>query len=144
MSHSIQSIPRPIIRTNQWFIFLSVVVAWFTSSEWVLLFPLITGLSGLLFKYNPVMKLARHFLKKDHSSYIQEDREQQQFNQLIAVILLISALIGERIGSETLYYLSSGMVAAASFIAIMGFCIGCFVRYQWSRYRYQRIQRNKS
>ncbi len=144
MSHSIQTIPRPIIRTNQWFIFLSVIVSWFTGLEWVLLLPLIAGLSGLLFSYNPVMKIARYLLKKELSSYIQEDREQQKFNQWIATILLISALIGARIGSEILYYLSSGFVAAASLIAIMGFCVGCFVRYQWNRYRYQRIQRKKS
>ena len=32
----------------------------------------------------------------------------------------------------------TAMVAIASFVAILGFCIGCFIRFQWQQYRYKK------
>nr|WP_235714622.1 DUF4395 family protein [Neobacillus dielmonensis] len=58
------------------------------SYEWILLIPFIAGIIGLLFGFNPVMQIAKLFLKKDPKSYIPEDWEQQQFNQKIAVSCL--------------------------------------------------------
>lgn len=67
------SIPRPLVRVNQWTILLSVLIAWTTQISWVLLIPLIANLGGLLFNFNPIMKAARPLLKKPMSSYIPED-----------------------------------------------------------------------
>lgn len=130
-----RSIPQPLVKTNQWFIVISVISAWFTGFEWILSFPLIAGLSGILFGYNPIMKIARHFLKKDPSQYIPEDWEQQQFNQKIAVFCLAGGLISFANGFTAIGYFFTIMVALAAFVAIMGFCIGCFIRFQWSKYR---------
>ncbi|MBT2679461.1 DUF4395 domain-containing protein [Bacillus sp. ISL-35] len=135
MTDKIQSVPQPLVRTNQWFIVISVVAAWLTGFEWILSLPLAAGLSGLLFGYNPVMRAARHFLKKDSSKYIPEDWEQQQFNQKIAVICLAGGLVSFASGYTGLGYFFTIMVAMAAFIAILGFCIGCFIRFQWSKYK---------
>ncbi|MFD6441717.1 DUF4395 domain-containing protein, partial [Peribacillus sp. NPDC060186] len=32
-------------------------------------------------------------------------------------------------------------VGLASFIAVLGFCIGCFILYQWKQYIYRRSLR---
>lgn len=85
MSQNPSSIPRPLVRANQWVIVLSVVFTWITGGYGVLVIPLIAGLLGVLFNFNPVMRIAKLFLKKSPSSYVQEDREQQRFNQLLAV-----------------------------------------------------------
>ncbi|WP_338448266.1 DUF4395 family protein [Niallia oryzisoli] len=37
-------------------------------------------------------------------------------------------------------YIFTIMVATAAFIAILGFCIGCFILYQWKQYQYRRAQ----
>ena len=132
------SIPKPLVRTNQWFIFLSVVLTWISGLEWLLAIPLAAGLSGLLFHFNPIMKAARLFLRKADSAYIPEEYAQQQFNQLIAVICLAGGLISFLAGWNIAGYLFTAMVAAASFIAILGFCIGCFIRFQWQQYRHRR------
>ncbi|MHB1681379.1 MAG: hypothetical protein ACYCYO_00935 [Bacilli bacterium] len=52
------TIPYPLIRTNQWFIIISVALAWTTGAYAWLLPPLMAGLCGLLFGVNPVMRLA--------------------------------------------------------------------------------------
>jgi hypothetical protein len=133
----IQSIPRPLVRTNQWFIVLSVLLTWVTGQAWLLALPLVAGILGILVNFNPIMRLAKLLLKKKPSEYIPEDRDQQQFNQIISVICLGFALIGYLSGWMVLFYIFSSIVALAAFIAILGFCIGCFIRYQWLQFRHK-------
>lgn len=135
------SIPRPLVRTNQWVIILSVLLTWITGAYWLLIIPLVAGLLGVLFNFNPVMRLAKLFLRKKPSSYLQEDRGQQRFNQLLAVFFLVVALIGYSLGLSILAYVFSAFVFLAAFIAILGFCIGCFIQFQWSQYKYRRRTR---
>ncbi|MCM3726431.1 DUF4395 domain-containing protein [Neobacillus cucumis] len=138
MADNIRSIPRPLVKTNQWVIVLSVVLTWVSGVEWLLLIPLLSGLSGLLFGFNPIMQLAKQFLKKDPKAYIPEDWEQQQFNQKIAVLCLAIGFISFFAGWNTLGYIFTILVAVAAFVAILGFCIGCFIHYQWRQYKYRR------
>lgn len=135
------TIPKPLVLTNQWFIVLSVAAAWITGFGWFLLIPLLAGLMGLLFKFNPIMKTAKLFLRKKPSEYIPEDFDQQQFNQLIAVICLSLGFLGFMMNWMTLAYIFTVMVALAAFVAILGFCVGCFIRFQWQQYRYRRLSK---
>jgi undecaprenyl pyrophosphate phosphatase UppP len=136
------TIPRPLVRTNQWVIVLSVLVTWVTGAYWILLIPFIAGIMGIVVGLNPIMRLATVFLRKPLSEYVPEDRDQQQFNQIIAVACLALGLIGYLMHWLIVAYLFTAMVALAAFIAILGFCIGCFIRYQWTQYRYRRAQRH--
>jgi Kef-type K+ transport system membrane component KefB len=135
------SIPRPLVRTNQWVIVLSVVLTWVTGAYWILLIPFISGLMGIVFGFNPVMRFAKLFLRKPFSDYVPEDRDQQQFNQIIAVVCLALGLMGYIANWMVVAYIFTAMVALAAFIAILGFCIGCFIRFQWTQYRHRRAQR---
>ncbi|MEE6450327.1 DUF4395 domain-containing protein [Gottfriedia acidiceleris] len=135
------TIPLPLVRTNQWTIFISVILTWVTGQYWLLLIPLISGLCGLLFDFHPIIKLAKRFLKNKPSSYKQEDKDQQNFNQTIAVTCLSLAFIGTLVGWNVLFYVFSIMVALASFIAINGFCIGCYIHFQWNQYKYRKSLR---
>jgi hypothetical protein len=138
MTDDIRSIPRPLVRTNQWVIVLSVVLTWISGIEWLLLIPLLAGLSGLLFGFNPIMQFAKLFLKRETKAYIPEDWEQQQFNQKLAVSCLAVGFISFLAGWNTLGLIFTILVAAAAFVAILGFCIGCFIHYQWRQYKYRR------
>ncbi|MFC0238117.1 DUF4395 domain-containing protein [Fictibacillus phosphorivorans] len=140
MSHSSILIPRPLVRTNQWFIFLSTLATWLSGQTWFLLLPLIAGLLGMFFDYNPIMRAAKLFLKKKPSEYIPEDKDQQQFNQLIAISLLTVGFLSHLMGWSTIAWTATIMVATASFVAILGFCIGCFIRFRWQQYRYKKAQ----
>ncbi|AIQ52614.1 DUF4395 domain-containing protein [Paenibacillus sp. FSL R7-0331] len=135
-----KSIPRPLVKTNQAFIVISVLLSWFTGAHWILALPLAAGISGLVFSYNPVIKLAGLFLRQERSSYLQEDWDQQQFNQSIAVVCLAGGLISYLAGWTIASTIFTAMVAIAATVALLGFCIGCFIHYQWKMYTYRRRQ----
>lgn len=130
-------IPRPLVRVNQWTILLSVILTWITGQPWILAIPLLANLLGLIFNYNPIMKFARRFLKKEPSAYIPEDVGQQKFNSCIAIACLFLGLIGYLANWSVLAYTFTIMVAVASFIAILGFCIGCFILFQLKQFKYR-------
>ncbi|PPA68426.1 DUF4395 domain-containing protein [Jeotgalibacillus proteolyticus] len=134
-------IPRPLVRTNQWTIVLSVVLTWLTGFYWLLLIPLLAGLGGILFNFNPVMRMAKTFLKKPMNAYIPEDRDDQRFNQLIATFFLGGGFISYAAGWMTLAYAFTIMVAVAASVAILGFCVGCFIRYQWKQWQFRRSRK---
>ncbi|MET1176634.1 DUF4395 domain-containing protein [Peribacillus simplex] len=138
MTNEIRSIPRPLVRTNQWVILLSVATALLTGQMWILVIPLTAGLLGMLFDFNPVMRLAKLFLKKKPSDYIPEDHSQQRFNQAIAVFCLGLGFTSFLLGWNATGYIFTLMVGMASLMAILGFCIGCFILYQWKHYSYRR------
>ncbi|MTH52277.1 DUF4395 family protein [Bacillus mangrovi] len=133
-----KSIPKPLVLANQWVIVLSVLSSWLTGWGWILLVPLIAGMTGLLFRFNPVMKIAGLFLSKPYSQYQPEDFDQQQFNQKIAVICLLLGFIGFVLKWQILNFVFTAMVFLAAFIAILGFCIGCYIRFQWQQYQHRR------
>ncbi|WP_430509763.1 DUF4395 domain-containing protein [Gottfriedia solisilvae] len=132
------SIPLPLVRTNQWTIVLSVLLTLFTGVYWFLLIPLISGLGGLFFQFNPVMRIAKTFLKKNPSEYIQEDQQQQNFNQVISVVCLAIAFISALLEFKILFYVFTIIVGLAAFVAILGFCVGCFIHFQYNQYKYRR------
>lgn len=132
------SIPRPLVRTNQWIIILSVLATWITFQPWILLIPLVAGLLGLIFHFNPIMRFARLFLRYPASHYVQEDSDQQNFNQVIAVACLTLGFTFFLMHLVIVAYIFTAMVGIAAFVAILGFCIGCFLRFQWNQYRYRR------
>ncbi len=135
-----KSIPRPLVRFNQWIIVLSVLISWISHLDWILLVPFLSGISGLLFQVNPIMKIGKVFLRKSPNQYIPEDFDQQQFNQVIAVICLGVGITSVYLGWSIMYYTATIMVFSAAAIALVGFCIGCFIRYQWLQYKFRRSQ----
>lgn len=138
MSEVVRSIPRPLVKINQWVIVISVLLSWVSGQKWFLLVPFIAGLLGILFGFNPIMQLAKQFLKKNPKAYIPEDWEQQQFNQKIAVSCLGIGFFGFLLGWNVVGYVFTILVATAAFVAILGFCIGCFIHFQWNQYKYRK------
>ena len=94
MSQRPLSIPRPLVRTNQWTIFLSVVLTWLTGQYWILVIPLVANLLGCTIGFNPIIRGAKYFLRKDPKEYIPEEAGQQRFNSSIATICLAGGFIG--------------------------------------------------
>ncbi|MBQ0138467.1 MAG: DUF4395 domain-containing protein [Kurthia sp.] len=138
------SIPRPLVRVNQWTILLSTIASWTFQQPWLLLIPLVANILGLFFNFNPIMKFARLFLKKQPSEYIPEDVTQQKFNSCIAIFCLLVGYIGFTVGLPILGYVFTIMVALASFIAILGFCIGCFLFFQINQLKYKYKAKKQS
>lgn len=138
------SIPRPLVRVNQWTILLSTIASWVFQQPSLLLIPLVANVLGLFFNFNPIMKFARLFLKKKASEYIPEDVMQQKFNSCIAIFCLLVGYISFTIALPVLGYIFTVMVALASFIAILGFCIGCFLFFQINQFKYKYKTKKQS
>ncbi len=139
----VNSIPRPLVRLNQLSIAISSILFILTNINFILLVPIFIGLSSLIFDYNPLMKLGKKFLKKPLSEYIQEDKAQQHFNQILAVSMLVLAYISSVFNMTLLSVIFASMVFLASSIAILGFCIGCFIHFQYHMWKYRRSTKNQ-
>lgn len=135
-----QNIPRPLVRSNQWVIVISVIAFMITRQSVLLLVPLLSGFSSLFLNIHPIMEVTKRFLRKPMSEYVQEDKQQQRFNQILAVSMLSMAFISSILGWTWLSLFFSVMVLTACSLAIMGFCIGCYIHYQISLWKQRRIE----
>jgi hypothetical protein len=133
-----KTIPKPLVMLNQWTIVLSVIIALITQSAWILLIPLFANLSSLLTGFHPILVIAKRFLSKPANQYIQEDYAQLRFNQWMAVGFLFTASASYFLNWSILFNVAIIMVGLAALIAILGFCIGCIIRFQYQQWRYRR------
>ena len=135
---NMKTIPKPLVLANQWTIVMSVVLSLITQTAWILLIPLISCLLGLLVGFNPVLAIVKQFLTKPANQYEQEDYEQLQFNQWLAIGFLVIACISFLMNWTVLFNIATIMVGIAALVAILGFCIGCFIRFQYQQWTYKR------
>ncbi|WP_391118102.1 DUF4395 domain-containing protein [Psychrobacillus sp. L3] len=135
-----KTIPKPLVTANQWTIILSVIIALSTQSAWILFIPLIANLSSLLTGVHPILIIVKRFLSKPANQYIQEEYTQLRFNQWLAVGFLLVASISFLLNWSILFNIATIMVGLAALIAILGFCIGCFVRFQYKQWKYRRTK----
>ncbi|WP_422124622.1 DUF4395 domain-containing protein [Planococcus sp. X10-3] len=135
------TIPKPLVQINQSFIVLSVIAGLLITPLFLLL-PFAVGFYTLATKKNPVIIAAKRLLKKPADQYIQEDRDQQMFNQWIATVCLGLSIVFFIAGFTTLGYIFSIMVMAAAGIALMGYCIGCTIRYRLMMIKHNRARTN--
>ncbi len=75
------------------------------------------------------------------SQYIQEDYGQLRFNQWLAVSFLLIGCMSDLLNWTLLFNAATTMVGLAASIALMGFCIGCFMRFQFKQWQYRRKQK---
>lgn len=133
------TIPKPLVQTNQAFIVVTVLAALLLHPA-ILLLPFAVGAYTLITKKNPVILFSRRFLKKPMAEYQQEDRDQQLFNQWIATICLGLSLVFFALGMPVLAYAFSIMVIIAAGVALMGYCIGCTIRYRYMMWKHNRTK----
>ncbi|MFD2923797.1 DUF4395 domain-containing protein [Halobacillus naozhouensis] len=131
------SLPKPLVQLNQSFIVTSVLLAFLVHPS-ILIIPFVIGVYTLLTKQNPVISLGKRFLKKPLHQYTAEDKDQQLFNQWIATICLGLSLLFHYIGWTVLALVFSLMVLTAAGVALMGFCIGCTIRYRYLMWKHKR------
>lgn len=131
------TIPKPLVQSNQAFIVLTVILALFFHKA-ILLLPFLVGAYTLITKKNPVIAFNKRFLQKPANQYIQEDRDQLLFNQWIATICLGLSLLFFSLGITAAGYAFSLMVLIASGVALMGYCIGCTIRYRYMMWKHQK------
>ncbi len=136
-------IPLPIVTLNRWTIVVGIVAGF------VLQQPLLTTLLFLILlpavligqRVSLIFQVGKRLLAAQNARAEREDRRLMRFNNSIAVILLGLAQVAFAVGQPVVGWVLAGLVALAASIALAGFCIGCFLYYQFKLNRYRLSHR---
>ena len=130
----VDGIPMPIVRLNRGVIVAAVALAialqapLFTTALFLIITP--AALKGR--RYSLIYALGSRLFAKQNATAEREDWRLQRFNNSIAAVMLGLAQIAFFFGLATLGYTLSAMVATAALVALLGFCVGCFIYYQFN------------
>ncbi len=138
--HQSSGIPMPIVNLNRWMLLAGIVLALVSGQAWITTLLFFILLAALL--YGPRGSLVMYAGKKLFSAQKldraeKEDKKLMRFNNAIAVGLLGAAQLAFGFGASLLGWTFALMVAIAAGIALAGFCVGCFLYFQFRMYRYR-------
>ncbi|WP_127497242.1 DUF4395 domain-containing protein [Paenibacillus glycanilyticus] len=138
----VEEVPLHRVRGNQLGILLSVIAALLTQQWWILFLPLAVQLVSRTYgvKYNPFVRLFSPLLPVSQRT---EARELLRFNNLLAILFLVVTLAAHYLGLTVLSYIALGMLTAAVVAALSGFCLGCFMYFQYKQFRYRQAAKVK-
>jgi hypothetical protein len=136
---SCEDIPMPIIKLNRWILAVGGLLGLLfqqplvTTALFLLLLPSVVWgqRASLIFHLGSRIFAARvPFAER-------EDRRLQRFNNLIAFSMLGVAQVSFVVGLPIVGWVFVMAVVLAASIALAGFCVGCFLYYQFKLNRYR-------
>ena len=129
----LDEVPLHRVRGNQLGILISVLISIFAQQLWILALPLIVQLISRKFgiRYNLFVRLLSPLFPISAKT---ENRELLRFNNLLAILFLAVALVAYALNIATVTYISLGMLTVAVVLALCGFCLGCFIYFQWKQF----------
>ncbi|MEB1808638.1 MAG: DUF4395 domain-containing protein [Bacillaceae bacterium] len=133
-----KEIPKSYVRANQYVMVILTIVSILLQNVSLLALTLLIVILPLLFgpKANITFKVAK-MLIKDVSNEETEAAELQRFNQTIAASLLGISLIVLLTTGHWFGWVLVGMVTVAASVALLGFCVGCFIYFQFKKMKYE-------
>ncbi|MDF2837620.1 MAG: hypothetical protein K0Q63_3260 [Paenibacillus sp.] len=139
-----KEVPIPYVRSNQAGIVLSLAAFFITQSVWIIAALFVIQVLGLVFgaKANLFVRIARPFLGGLVSRSGTEALELQRFNNSLAVLFLTLSLASLLLGFGTAGNVFAAMMGAAALAALLGYCIGCTIYFQYKQFRAKRLRQN--
>ena len=133
-------VPLYRVRANQTGILLSIIAAAATGQYWLLAIPLAVQIISRTYgvKYNVFVRLIAPILPKSAKT---EARELLRFNNLLAILFLMGAILSFSFKLNLVGYIFTGMLTVAVVLALSGFCLGCFLYFQYKQFRARRSAR---
>jgi hypothetical protein len=130
-------IPMSIVVLNRWTLLLGVLAG--LAAQQPLATTLLFGLllPAVVFgqRGSPIAWVGRRLFARRIPTDQYEDRRLMRFNNTIAVALLGGAQIAFLLKLPVLGWALALAVAAAAGVALAGFCVGCFIYYQFKIHR---------
>ena len=128
-----REIPMPYVKANQVGIVLFVVVSIALQTPWLLAVLWAIQMAGLLTRgrFNLFVRIAKPFLRTEGKETQAEVL--QRFNNTLAVIFLTLSLISFALGWTAAGTVFAVLLLAAAGVALLGYCIGCTIYYQYKR-----------
>ena len=126
-------IPYPIVAVNRGIIVGGVLLALWTNQPLLTTVVLALLAPAALFgrKASPVFRIGSVLLREAIAHAPVEDQRVQRFNNIIAVVMLGAAQLAFILGAAWLGWVFSVAVAFAALVALCGFCVGCFLYFQF-------------
>ena len=132
----VAGIPLPIVRLNRWTIVVTLLFAFAVQQPLITTALLLVLLGSVIFgpKGSLVFQTGSRVLKTQIAEARRrgevEDRRLMRFNNSIAVIMLATSQIAFLTGAATFGWILAGIIVLAATIALLGFCVGCFIFYR--------------
>ncbi len=136
-----KEIPIAYVRANQFGMAAFIVLSILLQQPLLIAVVWVIEAAGLLIgaKANVFIAVIKPFVRHRLASSLMEAVELQRFNNSIALSLLSLSVIF-LFGFHWLVagYIFAGMVALAAICAILGYCIGCTLYYQFKQWKLRR------
>lgn len=132
-------IPMPIVTLNRAILTFGILFALLTQQTWLttILFLILLPTTLLGKQYSIIYWIGSWLFRKKIVASTYEDAGLQRFNNTIATTLLGFAQIFFLFGQSIVGWVFASMVMLASGVALLGFCVGCFLYYQFKIQRYR-------
>ncbi|WP_276353677.1 DUF4395 domain-containing protein [Cohnella caldifontis] len=129
-------IPMSYVKANQVGIVVLVILS-FVFTPWILLALWLIELAGLLSggRYNLFVRVAKPFLHPEGKET--QAAELTRFNNALAVIFLTLSVLSFSLGWPVAGIVFAAMLLAAAGAALLGYCIGCTVYFQYKQFRHR-------
>jgi hypothetical protein len=134
-----RDIPLPIVRLNRWMLVVGILGGLTLQQPLVttLLFAILLPATVIGQRASLIFQVGKRLFARQLPTAERENRRMQRFNNSIATILLGAAQIAFLAGVPVVGWGLALVVAAAAAIALAGFCIGCFLYYQFKLQRFR-------
>ncbi len=136
----VDEVPLHRVRANQIGILISIIVMIATGQYWILAIPLLIQIISRAYgvKVNLFVRVISPILPKSKKT---EARELLRFNNLLAILFLVGAILSFSFGLTLTGYIFTGMLTVAVVLALSGFCLGCFIYFQYKQFKAGRVSR---
>ena len=132
-------IPLPIVKLNRWMLVVGLLggLALQQPLATTLLFAILLPATVIGQRASLVFQVGRRIFARQLPTAPREDRRMQRFDNSIATILLGAAQLAFLAGAPLVGWILALAVVAAAAVALAGFCVGCFLYYQFKLRRYR-------
>lgn len=139
LQSSCEDIPMPVVKLNRWTLVVGILAGLAfrqplaTTALLLILLPAVVwGQRASL-----VFQMGKRLFARQNAVAEREDRRLMRFNNTIAVVFLAGAQLAFTTGHPVLGWSLSLAVVVAASVALAGFCVGCFLYYQFKLQRYR-------
>ncbi|MDF2627031.1 MAG: hypothetical protein K0R39_862 [Symbiobacteriaceae bacterium] len=134
-------IPLPVVKLNRWTLVVGIMAGLALRQPLVTTALFLILLPVTLFgqKASLIFKVGKLLFARQIPTAEREDHRLQRFNNAIATTLLGLAQVAFVLGLPALGWSLTLAVALAAGVAIAGFCVGCFMYYQFKLNRYRLL-----
>ena len=136
-------VPQPIVSLNHATLVVGVVGGLLLQQPLVTTALFLLLLPAVLFgqRWSPIARVGRWLFARQIAHAEREDRRLMRFNNAIALILLGAAQVAFALHAPIIGWAFALLVAAAASVALAGFCVGCFLFYQFRLQRYHLFRK---